>query len=80
MMNIISFWQEPEISLNSSIIYPLAALARLPTPSFFIPLCPNKGEGEEPRRGEWPSRTLNRGATSLPRIDGSGSAMEWRGV
>ena len=52
----------------------------LPTPSFFIPLCPNKGGGEEPKRGEGPSRTLNRGGICWLRIDGSGSAMEWRGV
>ena len=37
----------------------------LPAPSFFIPLCPNKDRGEEPKRGEGPSRTLNKGFTLL---------------
>ena len=41
---------------------------------------PFPGEGQAPRRGEGPSRTLNRGEDSLPGSDPSGSAMEWRGV
>ena len=55
-------------------------LLQIAYPQFLHTACPNKGGGEEPKRGEGPSRTLNRGAISWPRIDGSGSAMEWRGV
>jgi hypothetical protein len=53
-------------------------------PLFFILLCQgrgaSKGGGEELKRGEGPSRTLNRGGISLPGTEGLGSAVGWRGV
>ena len=64
-------------------ISPLARQADhlfLAQPQFLYTALLNKGGGEEPKRGEGPSCTLNRGAISWPRIDGSGSAMEGRGV
>jgi hypothetical protein len=65
--------------LYDSILY-VKKNVRLAHPQFLHPLCPNNDGGEEPKLGEGPSRALNRMAISWPRIDGSGSAMEWRGV